>query len=291
MNSSTKVPENVGKLHWHWLSGLALATLVLGLAAYLAICIGIYVYQARLVFEPDKHLKGTPADLGLSYEDVALAADDGTRLHAWYVPAASPRRHVLFLHGNGGNMSYNLRTVATLHAMGHAVLTVDYRGYGRSAGSPSEDGIYQDAAAAWDYLVAQRRVAARDIVIYGRSLGGAVAVWLATHRDPGGLILESTFTRMADMGALRYPILPVALLTRIHFDSLALIAAVRCPILAAHGRDDVTVPFAQGQALAHAAGAHAEFVALDGGHGDAFLRGGENYYRRLDRFIAGAAGD
>jgi hypothetical protein len=150
---------------------------------------------------------------------------------------------------------------------------------------PSEAGIDEDAAAAFDYLVTARGVKAAAIVVYGRSLGGAVATWLAAHRQPGGLILESTFTRLADVGTYRYPWLPVRLLSRNVFDSATQIVGVHCPILVAHGGADTMVPQRFGRELARAAGPRAEFVALPDGHDDAFIQGGRAYYRQLDQFM------
>ena len=261
------------------------------LLVYVAICAYVYVAQSRLVFFPDPTIAQTPGDRGLSYEDVHMKTVDGETIHGWYIPAEPAAKHVLFFHGNAGNISHRPNTVAMLNGFGHAVLIVDYRGYGYSSGRPSETGTYHDAAAAWDYLVATRDVDPSDIVIYGRSLGGAVAVWLAAARDPGGLIVESTFTRMADMGAHHYPYLPTRLLTRIHYDSVSRIANVRCPVISAHSQDDELVPYDLGKALADAAPRLAHFVTLNGGHNEAFFDGGADYYRQLDAFIRDPSGN
>lgn len=257
----------------------------MALFAYGMLCGGFYVWQNRLVFQPARALGATPARDGLDFENLRIQAPDGTALAAWYVPAPGAGRTVLLLHGNGGNISHYLRTVLVLHQLGHGVLALDYRGYGASSGTPTESGVYQDAAAGFDYLVNERRLAPAQIVIYGRSLGGAVATWLAAHRRPGALILESTFTRLTDVGSYRYPWLPVRWLSRNHFDSVAQMAAVACPVLIAHGRADTTVPAVFGRALATAAGSKAEFVTLAGGHNDAFIQGGASYYRQLDQFM------
>ena len=258
---------------------------VLLTAAYGAVCAGFYLRQDRLVFQPERVLGATPARHGLAFEDLKIRAPDGTKLAAWYVPGHSTGRTVLLLHGNGGNISRYLRTVEVLHRLGHGVLALDYRGYGASEGQPSEVGLYQDAAAAFDYLVGARQIPPAQIVVYGRSLGGAVAAWLAAHRRPGAVVLESTFTRLNDVGSYRYPWLPVRLLSRNSFDSVAQMAAVQCSVLIAHGLADTTVPAALGRALAAAAGPKAEFMALAGGHNDTFIKGGTAYYRHLDQFM------
>ncbi len=265
--------------------------MALALFACSAACIHFYAWQNDLVFQPEHALQSSPAHEGLAFEDLRIRSLDGTALAAWYIPGRPDGRQVLLLHGNGGNISHYLRTLTVLHQLGHSVLALDYRGYGASAGTPSEAGLYQDAAAAFDYLVETRQVDPADIVIYGRSLGGAVATWLAAHRRPGALILESTFTRLADVGSYRYPWLPVRLLSRNSFDSVAQITHVRCPILVAHGGADTTVPQAFGRELARVAGARAEFLALPGGHNDAFIQGGSAYYRHLDQFMRRAVVD
>lgn len=284
MNSSTKAKEKSKVVASRTFRVLA-AMLTLTLLVYSVVCAGFYLWQNRLVFKPERALHATPARHGLAFEDLRLEAPDGTRLAAWYVPGRPDGRQVLLLHGNGGNISRYLRTLVVLHELGHSVLALDYRGYGASTGTPSEAGAYQDAAAAFDFLVEHHARDGADVIIYGRSLGGAVASWLAAHRPCAGLILESTFTRLTDVGSYRYPWLPVRLLSRNQFDSVTHMAKVDCPILVAHGGQDTTVPQAFGRALAHAAGPRAVFLDLPGGHSDAFIQGGATYYRHLDQFM------
>lgn len=284
MNSSMKAPEKstiLSQSHARWLKLLA----AVALFAYSAVCLGFYLWQNRLVFKPDTVVTATPDRHGLAFESLSFEASDGARLSAWYVPGRPDGRQVLLLHGNAGNISRYLRTLTVLHGLGHSVLAVDYRGYGASLGTPSETGLYRDAAAAFDYLVEERGVAPADIVVYGRSLGGAVATWLAAHRRPAALVVESSFTRLGDVGSYRYPWLPVRLLSRNVFDSVAQMAGVQCPVLIAHGATDTTVPQTFGRSLASAAGPRATFLALPGGHNDAFIQGGPTYYRHLDRFM------
>ena len=263
--------------------------MALGTITYSMTCASAYIWQEKLVFVPEKVLRPLPPGLVLDIEPTVFESADGERLAGWYVAAPAGGKTVILLHGNGGNISRYPRTLAILRSLGHGVLAFDYRGYGESSGSPTERGTYLDAAGAYDYLVEARGLAPADIVAYGRSLGGAVATWLATERPVAALVLESTFTRMADMGALRYPWLPSRWLTRIEYDSLSRMPLIKCPILVAHGRDDALVPERFGRRLA-AAGQAVEFVSLPGGHNDAFIRGGASYYARLDRFIRAAKG-
>lgn len=290
MNSSMKAKEKMAILARRPVTVL-ITVLILTVMAYGAVCAGFYLRQDRLVFQPERGPGATPAGHGLSFEDLRIQASDGTKLAAWYVPGRSSGRTVLLLHGNGGNISRYLRTLTVLHQLGHAVLALDYRGYGASEGQPSELGLYQDAAAAFDYLTSEKKIPPTQIVVYGRSLGGAVATWLAAHRRPGALVLESTFTRLSDVGSYRYPWLPVRLLSRNAFDSVAQMAAVHCPVLVAHGLADTTVPTALGRALARAAGPKATFLALPGDHNDAFIKAGAAYYRHLDQFMRGTPSD
>ncbi len=270
-----------------------LKLLLIVAGGYLLMVAFVYLTQASMLYLPNmpgRELLATPEAVGLDYEDLTLEASDGVRVHGWFVPGESPRV-LLYFHGNAGNISHRLDTVEILHRMGHAILIVDYRGYGRSSGRPSEAGTYADAAAAWDYLRDTLGVEPQRIVVYGRSLGGAVAVWLAANRTPAGLIIESTFTRMADMGAHHYPYLPARALTRIHYDSLSRMPSVRCSVFGAHSDEDEIVPFHLGKKLADSARNLALFVTLKGSHNDSFLRGGAAYHRALDTFIRSVSGD
>ncbi|MEQ8661302.1 MAG: alpha/beta fold hydrolase [Gammaproteobacteria bacterium] len=164
---------------------VAAASVVGAALAWALACAALAAMQHDLVFRPQRGAGATPAVRGLAFEDLTLTGADGVAIHAWYLPGpAQPGRTVLFLHGNAGNLSHRLHTLAVLHRLGHPVLAIDYRGYGRSHGRPSEDGLHADALAAWHHLLERRGLAAHDIVIYGRSLGGAVAARLAAAAPP-----------------------------------------------------------------------------------------------------------
>ncbi|MGR8918369.1 MAG: alpha/beta hydrolase [Gammaproteobacteria bacterium] len=254
--------------------------------AYCLVCAAAWALQERLIFAPSSGRGDDPASRGMAFETVRIEAADGVVLNAWYLAPPRPDgRHVLFLHGNAGHLSHRLPTLATLQSLGHGVLIIDYRGYGLSEGEPSVAGTLLDAAAAWRWLTRERGVPAADIVLYGRSLGGGVAAALAAQTAPRGLILESTFTRLADAGAARYPWLPVDLLLRADYDTIARLPELDCPVLVAHSPADRVVPYAMGAALAAAAPTLVEFVELGGSHNRAFRAGGTAYHQRLDRFI------
>ena len=257
-------------------------TLTLG---YAAIVFLAYLMQDRLLFFPSRALSATPANVGLRFEAVSFSTDDGETLHGWWIPAEPERAVLLFCHGNAGNISHRLESVEIFHRMGLSVLLFDYRGYGKSTGQPSENGLYRDGEAAWRYLTQTRRVDSLDVVLYGRSLGAAVATYLAAQRRSGALIVESAFTSVPDVAARHYPFLPVRALARTRLDNLGAIATVETPLLVIHSRHDEIVPFTHGQQLFEAASSDKVFLEIEGGHNDGFLVSGPRYREGIDAFL------
>ena len=207
-------------------------------------------FEYRNVYQPTATLWVEPDVLGRPVEEIWLTSRDGARLNAWFFPAAteSPRRHlaVLHCHGNGGNMSHRLDVAEALLATGVNVLLFDYRGYGRSAGRPSEEGTYLDAQAGCAWL-RERGFAPSNIIAFGESLGGGVATELALREPLGGLALQSTFTSIPDIGAELFPWLPVRWLASIHYDTRAKLPRVHVPVLVMHSRADTLIPFAHAE--------------------------------------------
>ncbi|MFH1038555.1 MAG: alpha/beta hydrolase [PVC group bacterium] len=242
-------------------------------------------FERSRMYYPQRTLEAYPCDLGLAYEDVSLATADGLRLHGWWVPADQNRGTVLFCHGNAGNISHRLESIEIFHRLGLNVFIFDYRGYGLSEGSPSEDGTYRDAEAAYDYLRQARHIPSGRIVIFGRSLGGAVAVELARLREAGALICESTFTSSVDLAHVIFPFLPVRLLIFNKYETIMKVPGLALPKLFIHSRQDELVPFEQGERLFRAAGDPKEFLAIQGSHGEGFLQTGAPYLERIDRFL------
>jgi len=238
----------------------------------------------RFLYYPDPHWMVTPAGLGLEAEQVLLTPEPGVQLHAWFFPRSAPLATLLFCHGNAGNVSHRLENVAYLLRAGFQVLLFDYRGYGHSSGRPSERGLYQDAAAAWAHLVERTDTAGAPRVIFGRSLGGAVAVELATRIMADALIIESTFTSVRAMLRLLFPLpLPAP---PVKYDSLAKIGQLNAPLLVIHGERDELIPMTQGRALYEAAPEPKAWHLIPGaGHNDTYLAGGESYFRRLAAFV------
>jgi hypothetical protein len=270
-----------------------LVRLIIGLVvAYGIVLLLVYLMQPRLLFlpgVPGRALDATPADIGLAYRDVELSTADGERLHAWWLPLEPARGTLLFFHGNAGNISHRLDSLRIFHRLGLQVLIVDYRGYGRSTGQPTEAGLYRDAEAAWSWLTQAQGIAADDIVLFGRSLGGAVAAELATRVDAAGLIVESVFTSVPDIAAEIYWWLPVRWLSRLDFDTAGAIGRSDLPVLVVHSRDDEIIPFEHGRRLAEIAGERGRLAEIRGDHNTGFLHSGSRYVEALDAFIAQVA--
>ncbi len=266
-----------------------LGVLLAGVAVVLG---GMWLFQERLVYFPSREQAGAPGDLGLGFRDVRFPAADGVMLHGWYVPAERARGTALFFHGNAGNITHRLETVRLAHGLGRNLFLIDYRGYGQSQGRPTEAGTYADAQGAWDWLRRETGEASGRLVVWGRSLGGAVAAHLAAALDPppAALILESTFTSLPDMGAVAYPFLPVRLIARMRYLVAADLARVRCPVLVAHSPDDEIVPFSFGERLYAAAPEPKRFLRLRGDHNNGWLATGREYVAAVDGFLKDALG-
>ena len=261
--------------------------LVVLAVAYAGLLIAVFLFQSRLVYFPNigRELSATPQDAGLEYEEVRLNTGDGESLHAWFVPAPQSRGTVLLFHGNAGNISHRLEYLSMLHRLGYSSFIFDYRGYGRSSGSPSEQGTYRDAEAAWHYLTVTRKIEPRRIALLGESLGGAVAAWLASRQQPGALVLASVFTSVPEMAAEVYPFLPVRLLSRFDYNTRACLEKVEVPVLVAHSREDDIISYRHGRALFDAARGPKSFLEMRGGHNDGFLFSRETWAGALGAFL------
>lgn len=224
-----------------WLIRLAKTALVLAVLFML-----LRWFEHKQTFQPRRDMEARPAELGRPWEDVRFAAADGVKLHGWFFPGApdSPHADRVFLvcHGNAGNISHRLPLAAALLASGASVFAFDYRGYGLSEGRPTEAGTYLDAQAAHAWLV-QKGFAATNIIAFGLSLGGGVASELAGRETVGGLVLQSTFTSVPDLGAELFPFLPVRTLGSIRYDTRSKLPRLRVPVLILHSRSDQLIRF------------------------------------------------
>jgi pimeloyl-ACP methyl ester carboxylesterase len=274
---------------------LALVGSVVG---YLVTAAMLWGRQTRLIFKPQRTLHAKPADFPFTVLDVAVpvksAGQADQTLRAWWIPSAKPKAKVIvYLHGNDVNVSTSIREVEPLRELGYSVFMIDYRGYGASDGAfPSEASVYQDAQAAWAYLV-MTGIEPSDLYIYGHSLGGAVAIDLAArHPEAGGLIVESSFTSIYDMAMLNKPIalLPVKLFLKHRFESLGKVAKLRLPALYIHGTADEIVPFDMGRRLFDATPGFKRFAAIDGGrHDDNAVAGGSAFRSAISAFVEGTS--
>lgn len=253
---------------------------------YLLAAVLLRAFQRRLFYHPRRTLASTPATLGLAYRDVWLTAQDGHRLHAWYVPASQPRFTVLFLHGNGGNISAQMDAVSAYHDLGCNVLYMDYRGYGQSDGAPEEQGLYADAEAAWQHLVQELGADPHQIIIVGRSMGGGVATWLAVQHPPRALILEATFVSLPAVISDRFFYPPAYLVMNHTYPSLKRLRQIYAPLLVVHPRMDQVIPYSHGKRLFAAARQPKQFVTLpQGDHRTAFLVCNAEYRAGLQAFL------
>lgn len=244
------------------------------------------VIERSFIYFPDSQLVADPSDFDLPFEDVSFVASDGVELHGWLVPGDKDVTWLWF-HGNAGNISHRLENLKILHdELGVTVFLFDYRGYGRSRGTPSEQGTYRDAEAALAYLRSHPDIDPDRIVYFGRSLGAGVAVELATRHPPLGLILESPVPSIPELARHHYPFLPVGPLLRTKYDSLAKIGGLKAPLLVLHGDMDDIVPIEGGRKLFAAANEPKEFYTIrDAGHNDTYVIGGEEYFQVLRRFV------
>ncbi len=238
--------------------------LIAAVLAYGGLLALMYVFQRSLQYFPDV-TRTPPAQAGLSQaEEVTLRSADGERLVAWHVAPQGNKPVILYLHGNGGALNLRVHRFAWLVADGYGLVALSYRGYGGSTGSPSETGLILDAQAAYDFAVA--RYAAKRIVVWGESLGTAVAVALGADKPIGALILDAPFTSAADVGAAVYPFVPVRWLMKDPFHSDRRIGRIHAPLLVLHGERDRVVPIVYGERLFALANEPKRFVRLPMGN-------------------------
>jgi uncharacterized protein len=264
--------------------------------AYIGLAIALYFGQSNLVYMPSQELIDTPATIGLKFDDVQISTKDNVNLDTWFVPAKNNdqigKGVILFCHGNGGNISNRISYLPIFKDLGLATFLFDYRGYGISDGKPSEEGTYADVEAAWQYLTQEKQIPPQKIIIYGESLGGAIASYLAQKisqqdgkNSAGGLILASTFTSISDRAAELYPFLPIRFLSRFSYNSIDRLPSIKIPVLIIHSTDDEIIPFHHGDRNFQVANQPKKLVTLRGDHNGGFLDSLETYRNGLKEFI------
>ena len=269
-----------------FISVLALLTV-----AYATACLYMYLYQDKLLYIPERELNTDPASLGLEFSEHWIKTSDGERLHAWYIPCQDARYTFLFFHGNTGNLSTRMDTINILHELGINLFMIDYRGYGKSTGKPSEQGTYLDGEASWQYLIHTLGIRPEKAIIFGRSLGGGIASHLATRVTPAGLILESTFSSMCAVAKDVYPLIPVRLILHTRYPNIDNIRQINCPLLIIHSTEDEYIGFHHGQALYNAFNprvdpSYKHFVPIAGAHNSGFFTSAGQYKQGINEFMA-----
>ncbi len=258
---------------------------LVGGGIYLGLCILLIIMQPKMIFFPEKGMFSTPEMIGLKYESVELQSGNDIKIHGWFIPGEGNNGTLIFCHGNAGNISHRLDSIKLFNEMGLNVFIFDYQGYGKSEGKPTENGTYADAQAAWNYLINERKEEPENIIIFGRSLGGAIAAWLAKNTKPRALIVESSFTSVEAIGQRMYPFMPVKLISRMKYDTLENIKHVKCPVLVIHSQDDELISYDYGQQIFDAANEPKKFLGIRGTHNDGFLMSGQIYIEGIFRFL------
>lgn len=239
--------------------------------------------ESRALYFPYKTLETDPSTLGMRFEDIFFETADRRKLNGWFLPAFGSTETILFCHGNAGNISHRIDKLRFFSELGLNIFIFDYRGYGKSTGHPSEQGLYHDVNAAYQYLLG-RGIASDHIIGYGESLGGAVIIDLALRQPVKAIISESTFTNIRDMVAAHYPIIPPQILVS-RYDSKQKIASIKIPKLIIHSRNDEIVPFRLGQRLFESAASPKEFLEIAGDHNSGFFQSESLLHERVAGFL------
>jgi len=257
-------------------------------AIYLFLQLLLFLVQGQMLFLPDGTISRTPEIYGLQWENAQLQTADGITLHGWYVPHKESDQVLLFSHGNAGNISYRLELLEMFHRHGFSTFIYDYRGYGKSGGRPGEKGLYRDVEAAWHYLVDEQGYRPEQIILYGRSLGGAVSAHLAKQVKPAALILDSAFTGARQVATEIFPFVP-GWLVRFRFNTIDYLREVSAPVLVMHSPDDEIIGFHHGEELYAAASNPRKLVRLQGGHNDNVFITGDRYFEEIRDFLQSVA--
>jgi len=255
------------------------AIILFSLSLFLSGCI------SKVIYQPQREVRYTPEHAKLNYENISMITADGVKISGWWVPAEQARGTVLFCHGNGGNISGCLDTLLIINRLRLNALIFDYRGYGNSEGSPSEKGTYADADAAWNYLVTERKVPPDRIIIWGRSLGGAIAAQTAAKHRAGIVIVESTFTSLKDLVHDRMSWFPSWVLANYAYDTRHYLKEVRVPVLVIHSPDDEMIPFQHGKNLYNSIRGPKAFSEIKGSHNRGFIDSMAVYESSINDFI------
>ncbi len=264
------------------------SVLRIAVAALFGATLFLMIFEKQLIYYPSASVDLTPRGLGLRFEEVVVEVEPGVEIHGWFLPAAKPpaTATILFSHGNAGNIADRLDRVVSWSDLGADFFLYDYRGFGKSTGSPDEEGTYRDGRAAYDYLVGRRGVDPSRLVLMGESLGCAISVQLALERRAAGLVLEAPFASIAHMASAIYPFLPARFLVRTRYDNLAKVSQLKMPLLVTQGTQDEVIPVEQGRKVFEAAPEPKRLFVIEGAHhNDVYVVGGSAYVAELKAFL------
>jgi len=240
--------------------------------------------EQKSVFFPNKIVKVNPEILHMPFEDVYFGTKDNLKINGWFIPTEGSKYTILYFHGNAGNLADRLEKIELLKKIGLNIFIIDYRGFGKSQGRPTEKGVYLDADAAYDYLIKDRKIGPDQIVLFGESIGSAVAIELASKVKVRGMILEGAFSKAKDMVNKIYPLLPAFLFSNM-YDSLSKIKNISCPKLFIHSKNDEIVPFKLAQKLFYAAKEPKKLIEVSGEHNDVFWASQDEFISSITEFI------
>lgn len=243
-------------------------------------------FEWKSLYVPSRVIDATPAEVGLAFEDVDFVAEDGVRLHGWWIPNPQARGTILYCHGNGNNIANRVELCRDLHELGVNIFIFDYRGYGRSRGWSTEQGTYRDARAAYEVVRARYGDSEQPpVIVYGASLGAAIAAQLALDKPVAGAIFEAGFSSIVDVGERIYPWMPVRWILQFRYEADRRVANVRAPKLFAHSKEDQLIPYELGRKLFDAAAAPKEFFELSGPHEEAGWNNKPSFWPALSAFV------
>ncbi len=242
-------------------------------------------YEQTKIYFPTKEIRFTPQDVSLEYEDVFFETEDGLRLNSWFIPAENPKGIILYNNGNAGNIGDRIEITKIFNKLNLSVFLFDYRGYGKSQGKPSEEGLYRDAMAAYQYLNSRHDIDRDRIILYGESIGAVVAADLASKVNARALIFQSGFSSAVDMGERLFPFLPVRWLITVRYNAVEKLKNLSTPKLIIHSRDDEMIPFELAEKVFNSASEPKEFYIMHGTHNEAIFMSKEEYSKKVGAFI------
>jgi pimeloyl-ACP methyl ester carboxylesterase len=265
-----------------------LALLILPLSIYLIYCLRYYIKQTRWLYLRNYPFIARKRNLHIPYREISYTTSDNKTISALYVPAGDVRKDepvILFCHGNVGTIFQRIDTFHIFRQLGFGTFIFDYRGYGKSSGKPSEKGTYLDAEGAWKYLTQEMKISPQNIIIFGRSLGGGIASYIAEKYKPRAVVIESSFTSVLDIAIWSFPWVPTKQLTKFEYNTLQRLKSFDCPLLIIHSPDDEVIPFVHGKWLYRNAKEPKQFLKIKGRHYYGFLDSGNLYKNGLKHFF------